>query len=115
MKKLLLATVAAVALCAIPNTASAQVPAFYGYYAPYYPPSFNGFTYYATPWGYRQVNTFGYNFTPFGWNAYNFANVNTRVILRAPYHSIYVDPWGTARMGTGYLNTPTFYQYYRFR
>jgi hypothetical protein len=115
MKKLVLAVIVLAALCAVPETASAQPPAFYGYYAaPYYPPSFNGFSYYASPSGYRSYNTFGYNYTPFGWNTYNYGAVRTRVITNAPYHSIYVDPFGSARMGTGYLNTPTFYQYYRF-
>jgi hypothetical protein len=118
MKKIILAAVAGIALLgAIPDTASAQLPYYgYGYYAaPYYPPvAYNGFSYYANPWGYRSYNTYSYAATPFGWNAYNYGAVNTRIITNAPYHSIYVDAWGNARMGTGYLNTPSFYQSYRF-
>lgn len=118
MKKLILAAVVGVALCAIPNSASAQVPYYGGYYVAPYPvpmPAYNSFSYYSTPWGYRSYNTTGYNMTPWGWNAYNFGAVNTRVITNAPYHSIYLDGRGNARMGTGYLNTPTFYQSYYFR
>lgn len=117
MKKLAFAAIVAIAICAVPTTASAQPPTFYGgyYVGPYYaPPSFNSVNIYTTPWGYRSYNTVGYNYTPWGWNAYNYGAVQTRVIVNAPYHSIYVDPRGSARMGTGYLNTPNFYQFYRY-
>ena len=117
MKKIVLATFVGIALCAIPSAASAQVPAFYGgyYVGPNFPaPSFNSYSYYTTPWGYRAVNRVGYNVTPFGWNAYNYQAAVTRTIVNAPYHSIYLDARGNARMGTGYLNTPNFYQFYRY-
>ncbi len=110
MKYFAIAAIVGFALCAVPERASAQPPLFP---APY-PPSFNSFNYYATPWGYRSYYNTGYNITPWGWNAYNYGAVRTRVIVNAPYHSIYVDPWGNAQMGTGYLNTPSFYQFYRF-
>jgi hypothetical protein len=115
MKKFILAAIAGIALYAAPNTASAQLP-YYGYYAvPYYPmPSYNSVSYYATPWGYRTYNTTGYNLTPFGWNAYNYGSSFVRPIITGPYHSVYIDGYGQGRWGTGYRNTPSFYQYYRF-
>lgn len=116
MKKFVLALIAGIALCAIPNTATAQPPAFYGYYArPYFPqPSFNAYSYYATPWGYRSYSTMGYNVTPFGWNTYNYGFTTVRPVINTPYYSVYLDGFGQAHMGTGYRNTPNFYQFYRF-
>ena len=117
MRKIVLAAVVAIAFWSVPNSASAQVPAFYGgyYMNPYYaPPSFNTYSYYTTPWGYRTYNRVGYNMTPFGWNAYNYGATTVRPIINAPYHSVYIDGTGQARWGNGYLNTPTFYQYYRY-
>jgi hypothetical protein len=119
MKKVILAAVVAVALCAIPATVEAAPPGFYagGYYTTPFPlyPSTQGFSYYSSPYGYQTYSTFGVGLTPWGWSMYNYGGTSVRPYVNAPYHSVYWDPFNnTYQYSTGYLNTPTWSYGYRY-
>jgi hypothetical protein len=118
MKKILIAAVLGLALCALPSVASAAPPGFYagGYYSTPFPgPMAQGFNYYSSPYGYRTYNTYGFGLTPWGPTGYSYGATFVRPYVNAPRHSVYWDPFNnTYQYSTGYMNTPTFYNYYRF-
>jgi hypothetical protein len=117
MKKLILAAAASLGLFAA--SAEAAPPGFYagGYYSSPFPafPAAQGFNYFSSPYGYRTYSSYGTALTPWGFSNYNFGGTFVRPYVNGRFHSVYWDPFAnTYQYNTGFMNTPTFYQFYRF-
>lgn len=78
-------------------------------------PTQSNFNYYSTPSGYQSYSNSMWTPTPWGLSGFTSGGISARPIVNGSMHSVYWDPTvGNYRYSTGYSNTPTIIQNYRY-